>query len=649
MKLLKSVHFLLTIYSYETGSQNWTDDFGQTFKENYNYDPKPYLPVLTGTIVNSVEESNRFLWDLRRLIADKVAYDYVGGLRELCEENGLKMWLENYGHWGFPSEFLMYGGQSNLIGGEFWAEGDLGSIECRAASSAAHIYGKKQVSAESYTAAGNPYLRYPGLLKKRGDWSFTEGINHPVLHVYIQQPYDSIPGVNTWFGTEFNRHNTWFNKAKPWMDYQRRCQFMLQKGEYVADIAYFIGEHAPKMTGVKNPELPDGYSFDYINAEVIKSRISVKDGRITLPEGLSYKILVLPNIETMRPELLEKIKTLVAQGAAIMGNPPKKTPSLQNYPEADKKIEKLAKELWGKIYCGKEKVVNYGKGKVFLPMDLDKALGQLGSIPDLKTDSKQPVLWIHRKMEDKDIYFLTNQSDEVISFNASFRVQGMQPEFWEAITGSTRTLPQYSETNNYTTVPLKLEPAESGFIVFSKDSTGINNDEQFKNFGVAHTQKKINNQWNVRFKNDKIGIDKTILMDTLTDWSKIDDDEIKYFSGTVIYKTSFNLDKIPSDKRMFLNIGKANVLADININGSEVGGIWTAPWQIDVSDYLMEGKNTLEVRVTNLWVNQLIGDSRNSIENKKTWILLNTYNSDSPLSPSGLVGPVKLISFKNVF
>jgi hypothetical protein len=634
--------------SYEAGSQNWTDDFGQTFKESYKYDPKPYLPVLTGTIVNSVEESNRFLWDLRRLIADKVAYEYVGGLRELCEENGLKMWLENYGHWGFPSEFLMYGGQSNLIGGEFWAEGDLGSIECRAASSAAHIYGKKQVSAESYTAAGNPFLRYPGLLKKRGDWSFTEGINHPVLHVYIEQPYDSVPGVNAWFGTEFNRNNTWFNKAKPWIDYQRRCQFMLQKGEYVADIAYFIGEDTPKMTGVMNPELPEGYSFDYINAEVIMNRISVKDGRITLPEGLSYKILVLPDIDTMRPDLLDKIKTLVAQGAVIMGNPPKKSPSLQNYETADNKIEKFAKELWGDAYNGNETVVNYGKGKVFLPTDLDKALKEVDVEPDFKTDSKQPVLWIHRKMKDKDIYFLTNQSDAVISFNASFRVKGMQPELWDAVTGSTRALPQYSETKSYTSVPLKFEPAESGFIVFLRNPSNTYGSGQFQNFEEPHILKSINSQWNVLFKNDKIGINKTIPMDTLKDWTQINDNELKYFSGTATYTTDFNLDTIPSNIKVFLNVGKANILANIKINGIDAGGIWTAPWQIDVTDYLRKGKNLLEIEVTNLWVNQLIGDSRNSIENKKTWTLLNTYDSNGDLSPSGLVGPVKLIHYNEL-
>lgn len=635
--------------SYETGSQNWTDDFAKSFQETYSYNPVPFLPVLTGRIVNSVDESNRFLWDLRRLVADKVAYEYVGGLRELCEENDLQLWLENYGHWGFPSEFLKYGGQSHLIGGEFWAEGDLGSIECRAASSAAHIYGKNQVSAESYTAAGDPYLRHPGMLKKRGDWSFTEGINHAVFHVYIQQPYDSIPGVNAWFGTEFNRNNTWFNEAKPWVNYQRRSQFMLQQGRYVADVAYFIGEDAPKMTGVTNPELPKGYSFDYINAEVLKERISVKDGRITLPDGLSYRILVLPDVETMRPELLEKIKDFVEQGAVIMGNPPKRSPSLQNFTEADRRVQELVKELWGENYSGNKRIIDYGEGKVFPPMDLALALEQLGSMPDFKIVTEEPVLWIHRKMADKDIYFITNQSDERISFEASFRLTGMQPEFWDATTGSTRKLPEFTEAENYTNVPLELEPAESGFIVFTKDEIIENEQQKHQNFGRVNSLKTLENPWSVHFKNSTIDIEKTITMDQLKDWIQLEDSDLKYYSGTAIYQNTFDLNKIPLAKRVFLDIGKADVIVNIEINGTEVGGLWTAPWRIDVTDYLKEGENNLELAVTNLWVNQLVGDSDRNKEGKKTWTLLNTDYSENPLQPSGLVGPVRLVSIDEVY
>lgn len=633
--------------SYETGSQNWTDDFARTFQEAYGYNPKEYLPVLTGRIVNSVDQSNRFLWDLRRLVADKVAYEYVGGLRELCEENGLQLWLENYGHWGFPSEFLLYGGQSNLIGGEFWAEGDLGSIECRAASSAAHIYGKNQVSAESYTAAQRPFLRYPGSLKKRGDWSFTEGINHVVFHVYIEQAYDSVPGVNAWFGTEFNRNNTWFNKAKSWIDYQRRNQVMLQSGNYVADIAYFIGDDAPKMTGVKNPKLPKGYSFDYINSDVIMNRLSVQNGRLTLPSGLSYRILVLPDVETIRPELLQKIQDLVSQGAVIMGQPPKRSPSLENYGEADKKVKALAQELWQKTGDSIKNVSEFENGKILMPMDLGVALDDLSEVPDFKTDKEVPVLWIHRHTPANEIYFITNQSDTVQSFKASFRVSDMKPEFWDATTGNMRFLPQYKKEENFISVPITMEPAQSGYIVFSK--TEKEPEQNLKNFGTASVIKKIENDWEVHFENEKTGIDKTIEMGSLTDWTKIEDQELKYFSGTATYTTSFKLKKMPFSKNIFLDIGKVNVIANVKLNGKKVGGLWTAPWQIDVSKFLKKGKNTLEIEVTNLWVNQLIKDAGRSKEDKKTWTLTPTYDSKSELQPSGLVGPVRLVSFDEVY
>ncbi|MBM3890839.1 MAG: glycoside hydrolase family 2, partial [Verrucomicrobia bacterium] len=293
--------------SYEMGSQNWTDGFAATFRKRYGYDPTPWLPTLTGRVVGSADLSDRFLWDLRRLVADHIARDYVGGLRDLCRPHGLQLWLENYGHWGFPAEFLQYGGQSDRIGGEFWATGDLGSIELRAASSCANTYGRPIVSAEAFTG-GPPFQSAPSALKARGDWAFCEGVNHFVLHVYIHQPWeDRRPGINAWFGTEFNRHNTWFESGRAWVDYLRRCCWLLQRGTRVADVAYFIGEDAPKMTGIRQPELPPGCDFDYINGEVILDKLGVKDGLLTLPHGTTYRALVLPELDTMRPEVLRKL------------------------------------------------------------------------------------------------------------------------------------------------------------------------------------------------------------------------------------------------------------------------------------------------------------------------------------------------------
>ncbi|MFT6324431.1 MAG: hypothetical protein ACJAWO_001994, partial [Halieaceae bacterium] len=421
--------------SYEKGSQNWTDGFEQKFEKKFGYNPKKYLPVFSGRIVGSVEESDRFLWDLRRAVADDVAYEYVGGLREIANENGLKLWLENYGHWGFPSEFLMYGGQSDFVSGEYWNEGTLGDIECKAASSAAHIYGKKTTSAECFTAAQRSFVRHPAMLKKRGDWGMTEGINHHVLHVYIHQPdSDKVPGSNAWFSTEFNRQNTWFEQGKTYFDYLRRSQHLLQQGTYAADLCYFIGEDAPIMTGATNPAVPKGYSFDYINAEVIMNRMTVKDGRFVLPDGMNYGMMVLPPLETMRPELLAKLEQLVSEGGRIYGQAPKASPSLQNYPYSDEKVNALAAKLW----TGDTAIKTYGKGAIITDITLREALNAFEINKDV--DVSDGVLWTHREQDGLEIYFLTNQSGKDIDVNPSFRVKGLKPKLWDAVTGEIKEL-----------------------------------------------------------------------------------------------------------------------------------------------------------------------------------------------------------------
>lgn len=628
--------------SYETGSQNWTDGFAQDFQEQYNYDPLPWLPVLSGRIVSSANESNRFLWDLRRLVADRVSYQYVGGLRELAHKHDLKLWLENYGHWGFPGEFLQYGGQADEVGGEFWNEGDLGSIECKAASSAAHIYGMNKVSAESFTAGVRTYERYPHLLKKRGDWSFTEGINNVLLHVYIHQPYeDRNPGVNTWFGTEFNRKNTWFEQAKSFVDYLRRCMFMLQLGNPVSDVAYFIGEDAPKMTGVRDPELPQGYSYDYINAEVIKERLSVKDGKLVLPNGVSYSLLVLPPLKTMRPDLLGKIRDLVKQGATILGPAPSRSPSLQNYPHADNEVEKIAKELWQNIDGTTVTSATFGKGRVMTGITLEQAMDQIELIPDFEAGSKSQVLYAHRTLADREVYFVTNQEEHAVSLSPKFRVTGKQPEFWDAVTGKSRILPQFKQDKKSTTVPLKLAPLQSGFIVFHKAAEPAAGREA-KNFPEPQVVATIGGPWKVHFNTEERGPEKPVEFDKLISWIAHEEESIKYYSGTAVYETTFTALASDLKHNLYLNLGKVGVMARIKLNGMEVGSMWTDPWRIDISEAIKVGKNMLEVEVVNTWVNRIIGDQKLPEGERKTWMNFNPYNAGSQLQTAGLLGPVTL-------
>jgi len=629
--------------SYETGSQNWTDSLISEFKQKYNYDPTPYMPVLQGKVVGSEDISDRFLWDLRRLVADDISFKYVGGLREISHKNGLTTWLENYGHWGYPGEFLQYGGQSDEVGGEFWSEGDLGDIENRAASSSAHIYGKIKVSAESFTAAGAPFYRYPAMFKKRGDRFFTEGINNTLLHVYVSQPTDTGPGVTAWFGVEFNRLNTWFFDMDIFLKYMKRCNMMLQQGQYVADVAYFIGEDAPKMIGVTDPALPQGYSYDYINGDIIKQRLTVKNGKLVLPNGISYSILVLPKLQTIRPELLSKIKELVQQGAVILGPKPDRSPSLANYPEADKQVQSMAAELWGNIDGVTTKVNHYGKGMVLSGMDMQQALNLIKVAPDLKITRSDEILFIHRQLKDGSIYFVSNQKDTPVNISTAFRITGKSPELWNAITGTMRDLPSYSQSATTTSVPMQLAPYESAFVVFRKNGTG--GDTTKSNYPSVTKTIGITQPWIVNFDKAMRGPAKPVVFNTLTDWSLSSNDSIKYYSGTAYYHNTFKISRIAKGTNYIIDLGVAKAIAKVTVNGVEMGGAWTPPYQVDITKALKPGINKLEVKVVNTWSNRLIGDGRMPPGERKTSVLFGP-DPKGGLESSGLLGPVKIDMIK---
>ena len=622
--------------SYETGSQNWTDDMLERFKKVYGYDPLPYLPVLYGKVVGNEDVSSRFLWDLRRLIADGVSYDYVGGLRDICHQHGLTTWLENYGHWGFPGEFLQYGGQSDEISGEFWSFGDLGVIENRCASSCGHIYGKKRVWAESCTSGGPNFTHYPGNMKARIDRFFSEGINASLLHLYIHQPYeDRNPGVSAWFGNDFHRKNTWFSQMDLFTDYLRRSNFLLQQGLYVADVAYFIGEDAPKMTGSIDPQLPTGYSFDFINAEVLLTRATVKDGRLTLPDGMKYRLLVLPNQKSMRPEVLKKISELVQAGLAVYGDAPEYSPSLSGYPVVDKEVQRIGKDLFT--------TDNYGTGKVFhRGVGLQEVLDKLNIRPDFFCKTNAPVLFIHRTLLDAEIYFLSNQQDKKITFDGEFRVsQELSPELWSAATGEIRRLSDFENTGDHTALQMELEGNESVFLVFRKNDKAT---EKKNNFPVKETVYSVDTPWKVTFEAGKRGPEAPVVWSQLTDWMNSENDSIKYFSGQAVYETAFTLGELPQ-KSLYLDLGHVMVMAKVTLNGQYVGGVWTFPYRLNVTEYLKKGENKLEITVVNNWQNRLIGDQHLPEDQRPTWTTINPWKADSPLQSSGLLGPVEIQAF----
>ncbi len=691
----------VVIDSYEVGSQNWTDGFHASFERAFGYDPRPWLPVLTGRIVGSADLSDRFLWDLRRHIADRIGTEYVGGLRDVAHRDGLRLWLENYGHWGFPAEFLHYGGQSDDLGGEFWIrEGPLApreGIELRAASSAAHLYGKRTVYAEAFTSARS-FLESPGNLKAVGDWAYCQGINHFVLHVYIHQPWeDRRPGVNAWFGTEFNRHNTWFEPSKAWVDYLRRCQFLLRRGASVADVAYFIGDDTPKMTGIRRPALPPGYDYDFINAEALLSRAAVKDGRLAIPDGPSYALLVLPPQATMRPETLRRIRDLVADGASILGPPPSRSPSLKGHPACDAEVAKLAEELWGagspgpsaqgvKAAARPSSLAPrpFGRGRVFRGDDLAAALRELGAEPAVV--APQGILWTHRREGDADLFFVCNPTNAPVLADVSFRGAGRAPEFWHPDTGTRETAAWYETAGGRTRVPLALDPNGSVFVVFRSPAPGasvarvlkdgqplatgavkcpvrvtrkgaggievvasesgryalIGADGRERTVDVALPPAiELSNPWKVGFPGVPT-LGQPLDWPRLISWSGHADDAVKHFSGTATYATRFELpaDAWKTGRRLTLDLGAVEVIAGVRLNGRDLGVLWKAPFAVDITGAARPGVNELEVKVTNLWWNRLVGDDRLPAGERAAFTTAPPRTPRNRLLPAGLLGPV---------
>lgn len=584
---------------------------------------------------------------MRRLVADKISYDYVGGLTEVSHKHGLTTWIENYGHSGFAGEFLQYGGQADEVSGEYWDRPINDKYyENRGAASAAHIYGKNKVWAESFTSGSwennESFKSYPQKLKRVGDWAFTEGVNSTLLHVYIQQPYaNDYPGIDAWFGTEFNRKNTWFNQIDLFTMYHKRCNFMLQQGLNVADIAYFIGEDTPKMTGIRKPDLPRGYNYDFVNAEVIIRNMSVKDGKLILPHGTSYRILVLPPQKTMRPELLAKIEQLVANGAVILGTPPSQSPSLEDYPNADLKVQTLAKKMWGD-FSVKHRL--YGKGFIINDTSLEEALKLIHSTTDCYSDN-EAVRYTHRTVNGKEIYFLTNISDKAVDFTTTFRVNGLQPELWDALTGTIKPLPAFEQKVGTTRVPLHLGIDGSAFIIFRNQGEATSN-ALHANFPVQNLFATVRTPWEVTFEHDSIkrGPSTPVVFTTLKDWTTFDDERIRYYSGTAIYKTTLTIDKLLKNQQLYLDLGELCAMAKVKINSEYVGGVWTSPYQLNVTGKIKKGNNSIEIELVNTWMNRLIGDRRLPQDKRIVQSRNDKWNGNTPLQKSGLLGPVTLLT-----
>ncbi len=650
--------------SYEQGSQNWTDGMTERFVEQYGYDPVPWLPVLRGRVVGSAELSERFLWDMRRLVADMIAQNFVGGMQEKCAQNGLKLWIENYGHWGFPAEFLNYGGAADRVAGEFWTGNRNASgtrftheRECRIATSTAHIYGMGPISAESFTSS-HTFVNMPRDLKYNGDFSWACGINHVVLHVYLHQPDERKPGMSAWFGTDFNRHSTWFGKMGSYVDYIRRSSALLQQGRHVADVAYYIGEETPIMAVELTPELPAGHSYDYINAEALLRYASVGKGEIVLSTGPRYRVLVLPEKVKMRPEIAEKITRLVRDGATVVGPRPESSPSMQGYPACDELVAATALEAWGGIDGESVTENRFGRGRIFHGISLEEAFARMEVTPDVELPAG--LVFTHRLAQGSHAYFLASQSLDTIRGELSFRVEGMQPELWDAVSGEMRPLPEYRIENGRTYVPMYFAPSDSWFVVFRNPcQKGL----EGMNFPEMRDAATLEGSWKVAF-DPAMDAPRSADFESLADWTAHADPGIKYYSGTAVYTRTFDF-KPEARRRYLLDLGRVETMATVVVNGHRTATLWRYPYRTEITGLLADGENTLAVEVTNTWWNRLVGDCQPGVE-PKTWYAFGKvdrdkmqmsdnpadnvvfpvpWNKESELFPSGLTGPVKIVTY----
>ncbi|MGC8668240.1 MAG: glycosyl hydrolase [Chthonomonadales bacterium] len=467
------------IDSYEVGYQNWTPRFREEFVKRRGYDPLPYLPVVTGRVLGSQEQSERFLWDFRRTVADLYTDNYYGYFAELCHKHGLKMSCEPYGNGPFDN--LECGGVADIPMGEFWVPNGGAGETLKLAASAAHTYGHRIAGAESFTAGEDVsgWKEDPYAIKALGDFAFCSGINRYIFHRYAHQPWINLyPGMTMGpWGTQIERTVTWWDQAHAWLTYVARCQHLLQEGKFVADLCYFEGEAGPNdLPGrpALRPAVPPGYDYDGCDVRVLLNRMSVKGGRIVLPDGMSYRVLVLPESTFMTPQVARKIRSLVAAGAVVVGPRPERSPSLSGYPSCDAEVARIGREVWGDCDGRTVTVHRFGKGRVYWGRPLERVLQELGAGPDFnfRTAGGGRVLYIHRRIGTAEVYFVSNQQYRPVAVDCRFRVTGRQPELWHPDTGVVEDAPVWRADHGYTTVSLRMDPAGSVFVVFRRPPRG---------------------------------------------------------------------------------------------------------------------------------------------------------------------------------
>jgi hypothetical protein len=648
--------------SFEGGFQNWTEKMPQEFQQRKGYDIKGYLPVLVGRTVETGFKSSAFLWDFQQALSDMFAENYYQIMQRLAHKNNLIIFSETQGGPMSPSNGNRF---VDVPMNEFWTEGaEKREKVIKQTVSIANVLGKNLVGAESFTSKPEfgKWQNLPNNLKKLGDYAFALGINKFIFHTYTHQPYENIlPGFTMGrYGTHFGRTNTWWKYAPEWGDYLGRSQYLLQQGIIVSDICYLFPNDAVYEFPSWVSKIPEGINYDIIYPRYLEG-LKINGKELSLSSGAKYKLMILPDYPYMTLETLQKLNTLLLQGASLLGPPPISPPDMAGFTKGKTEFDQLVKEIWGDLNGKTKNEKKHGNGTIYWGKAIEEILKDNAITPDviynnIATDS---LKYIHRTGNDFDVYFVTNQADSTASLNLSLRVKGKQPEIWDGLTGDSWKVSVFDTIGGRTNIPLRIEPQGSVFVVFrdklSKDftknimvnATGdtkslsnlpeaislykskyLINDNAILDFQynsgkterikVAKVKSEITIQtpWTVKFLDGR-GAPESITMPSLQLWNKNSNTDIRHYSGTAEYINNFIItDKILDREVCMLQLDEIYDIAEVFINNKPVDVIWKKPYRLDVTPYLKTGENEIRIKVVNRWINRLIGDEYIAIDAK---------------------------------
>ena len=703
----------LLIDSWECQFQTWTKAFPEEFKNRRGYNITNWIPVLCGETVENTQLSEAFLHDFRKTISDLIDQNYYKHFSELCHKNQLEMHAEViYGNSGPypPLDILRSNKYVDLPMTEFWANpnsdqfphyqpADRPTVGFPTYASLA--CNKPVIGSEAYTGYAH-YSESPAELKPFGDAAYCSGINQMILHSYVHQPTDKKPGMTLGqFAAHFNRNNPWWEYAQDWMTYQSRIQYILQKGEPVVDVIFYIGDQLPQYFSKSSIyDLPYGFQANACNFDMLKNEAKVVDGKISFGGKQSFPILTLPKSTTMEFATLQRIAELVHDGAVVYGPKPTEMMTVTDIKTNTLAFNKLTEALWG--HPGENQ---YGKGKVITGKPIGEALKQLSIIPDLSTNSNAPkeIMYIHKRLGDTEVYYVFNQQNKTLNREITFRITDKTPEIWNPENGSISKPAIYSMEKNQIRIPVTFKPLESKIFVFKKgvpthfiqnvslagkvifpqqqlsDTTFEIPQAVFKQGQYAFTtaltgeysyttndhqivKAHLAEPKTLEIKDFKALLEffpisneviQSLEITKLKSLTEFENPAIKYFAGKVKYTINFNApDKfVSASDSIILNLGKMDATAEVLLNGKLLAYAWMSNTSLAISG-LLKSENKLEITVATVCRNRFIGDLIQFGSIKSLWTtspITTILNKDMPLKPSGLMGPLKLIGYAKQF